>query len=141
MLELKKILRPGQNGLVRNVVQKADTAAAYSVPLANFMATPILVDMTIRGAIEAVDKHLPEGYITVGTMFELSHELPTALGMTIHVKATLKEIIGMKLLFEILAWDDLGEIARGHHIRTVVQRDQYLERTAERLTSMTERSL
>jgi predicted thioesterase len=141
MIELNKILKPGKNALVRSVVQKADTAAHYSVALANFMATPILVDMTIRGAIEVVDRNLPEEYITVGTAIELAHEVPTALGMTVHVKVTLKEIIGMKLIFDVLAWDDMGEIARGHHIRAVVRREQYLERTAERLAFMTERNV
>ena len=47
----------------------------------------------------------------------------------------------MKLRFEILVWDDLGEISRGHHERMVVNKEDFLRKTQERLQYMVERNL
>ena len=54
---------------------------------------------------------------------------------------TLVEIDGMKLRFEVLVWDDLGEISRGHHERIVVNKDEFVQKTRERLQYMVERNL
>lgn len=139
MLDMTKILIPGQNSLIRKVVQRSDTAASYSQDLNEFMATPAWVDMAIRAAIDAVDKHLPEGYITVGTYIEITHEAPTCLGMTVTVQATLREING-RLIFDIKAWDEIGEIGRGIHERHVVDREALIKKAKERWQYMAKRS-
>jgi predicted thioesterase len=139
MLDLTQILVPGLNSLVRKVIQRSDTAANYSEALNEFMASPAWIDMAIRAAIDAVDKHLPEGYITVGTYIEMTHEAPTCLGMTVTVQATLKEI-NHHLIFEIKAWDEIGEIGRGIHERHVVDREALLKKAKERWRYMARRS-
>lgn len=139
MLDLTKILVPGLNSLVRKVVQRSDTAASYSQDLNEFMATPAWVDMAMRAAIDAVDKHLPEGYITVGTYIEITHEAPTCLGMTVTVQATLREVNG-RLIFDIKAWDEIGEIGKGVHERHVVDRESLIKKAKERWQYMAKRS-
>ena len=141
MLDLRALFKPGKNALVRTPVQRQDTAEGYSPFLSNLLATPALAGMVIQAAVEAVDRHLPEGYATIGHSLDLSHEAPTCLGMTVTVKVTLVEIDGMKLRFEILVWDDLGEISRGHHERMVVNKEDFLRKTQERLQYMVERNL
>lgn len=133
MLELQKVLIPGQNSLVRKVIQRSDTAANYSEALNEFMATPAWVDMAIHAAIDAVDKYLPEGFITVGTYIEIAHEASTCLGMTVTVKATLDEIIDdHRLIFTLEAWDEIGKIGKGMHERHVADRKVVLKRAQER---------
>ena len=133
MIDLQKVLVPGQNSLVRKVIQRSDTAANYCETLNEFMATPAWVDMAIRASMEAVDKHLPEGFMTVGIRIEAEHTAPTCLGMTVTVRSTLKEISGDKrLIFEIKAWDEIGEIGSGIHERTVVNREAMLKKAKER---------
>lgn len=141
MIDLTKVLVPGLNSLVRKVIQRSDTAANYCEALNEFMATPAWVDMAIRASMEAVDKHLPEGFMTVGTHLEVAHEAPTCLGMTVTVKSTLVEISGDKrLIFEIRAWDEIGEIGSGTHERIVVNREAMLKKARERWKFMAKRS-
>lgn len=140
MLELAKILVPGQNATVRKVVQRSDTAANYSDSMKEFMSTPSWVDMAIRASIEAVDKHLPEGFITVGHSIEILHNAPTCLGMTVTVKATLKEINENHLVFDIHSWDEIGDVGSGTHDRTVVNRDSMLKKAKERWQYMAKRA-
>lgn len=133
MLDLRKYLIPGQNALVRRVIQPADTAGNYTEALTEFMATPAWVDMAIRAAVDAVDKHLPTGYITVGTRVDLTHEAPTRLGMTVTVGASLREIAQDKrLIFEIRAWDEIGEIGKGILERNVVNLEALHKKAMDR---------
>jgi predicted thioesterase len=140
MFGLDKILLPGQNATIRKVVQRSDTAANYSDTMKEFMSTPSWVDMAIRASIEAVDNHLPEGLITVGHSIEITHNAPTCLGMTVTVKATLKSIDENHLLFDIHAWDEVGEVGSGTHERTVVDREAMLKKAKERWKFMVKRT-
>lgn len=139
-IDVSSFLVPGQNSLVRKVIQRSDTAVNYCEALSEFLATPSWVDMAIRASIEAVDKHLPEGFMTVGTSIQANHGAPSCLGMTVTVNATLKEINGAHLIFEIKAWDELGEIGSGTHERLVVNREAMLKKAKERWRLMVKRS-
>jgi len=140
MIDLQKILVIGQNAVVRKVVQKVDTAGNYSTGLNELLATPACVDIVIRAAVEAVQQYLPEGFISVGQSLELTHEQPTCLGMTLNVKAVLTEMDGNRLTFDILVWDELGEIGRGRHTRAVVNRDALLKKAKDRKQFLVKRS-
>jgi fluoroacetyl-CoA thioesterase len=137
---LQRILIPGLNSLVRKTVQRSDTGANYNEALNEFMATPTWVDMAIHASMEAVDKHLPEGFMTVGYSIEVIHEAPTCLGMTVTVQATLKEINENRLIFELKAWDEIGDVGRGTHERIVVNKEALLKKAKERWQYMVKRS-
>jgi fluoroacetyl-CoA thioesterase len=134
MINLQEMLTPGLEAIVQKTVHDSDTAAnSGSGALACLLATPAYVDLMISAATDAVEKKLPEGFITVGRSMEFTHEAPTGTGMTVSVKATLASIDGNRLLFNIVAYDELGEIGRGKHERVVVNRDQLLQKAKIRM--------
>lgn len=132
MIKVDEFLMVGQNAVVSKVVTKADAAGNYSSGLNELLATPSCIDMIIRVAVNAVDKYLPEGYVTVGLAVEFAHDHPTSLGMTVNVRAALTEIHGKRLVFKILVWDELGEVGHGKHERMVVKREEVLKKAKER---------
>ena len=140
MFLMDDYLLVGKNALIRKIVQKSDTAANYSSGLNELLSSPSSVDMAIRAAVEAVDKHLPEDYITVGRSIELIHDHATLVGMTVNTKATLVEIHGRVLSFKIEMWDDLGEVAHGRHDRIVVKRDEVMQKAKERAKFLEQRT-
>ena len=74
-----------------------------------------------------VEDQLPEGNTTVGAMIQTTHLKPTALGDTVLVTATLREVEGRKLTFSVVASDSQGKIGEGTHIRYVVDRNKFME--------------
>ena len=64
---------------------------------------------------------------------EFTHEAPTGTGMSVSIQATVAEVRGNRILFDILASDELGEIGSGRHERVVVNRDDWAKRVQERL--------
>lgn len=134
MINLNDYLAPGIEAVVQKVVRDSDTAAHHgSGALACLLATPAYADLIILAAIEAVEKRLPEGFITVGRYLEFTHDAPTGTGMTVSVKARLREIDGNRLFFEIVAFDEVGGIGIGKHERVVVSREQMLQKAKERM--------
>ena len=132
MILLEDYLIIGKNAVVRKIVQKADSSGNYSLGLNELLSTPACIDMVIRAAVEAVDKHLPQGYVTVGRTIDFTHDHATLVGMTVNVKATLTEIQGKNLVFKVEAWDELGEVGHGSHERVVIRKKDVIDKAKER---------
>ena len=60
--------------------------------------------------------------------------------MTVNVKATLAAIEGKRLIFNIVVWDEMGEVGHGTHERLVVKRDEVLQRARERANFLVQRT-
>jgi len=48
------------------------------------------------------------------------------------VVATLAEIEGRHLSFEVMAFDELGQVARGRHERHIVNADHFMQTARKR---------
>lgn len=94
-------------------------------------ATPEMITMMEKAALLAVSKQLPEGDTTVGTAVNIKHTSPTLPGSIVRATAALTEIDGRRLLFEVKAFDEAGEIGSGTHERFIVTAERFLEK-AER---------
>jgi predicted thioesterase len=133
MFDLRSVVLPGASATVEKMLDESDTATYYGTgTLGKLIATPAYVALMIKAAVNAVEDRLPEGFVSVGRTLEFSHDAPTCLGMTLRVKATLIEIDGDRLNFEIIASDNYGTIGHGKHQRAVVSRDKLIERSHER---------
>lgn len=126
-------LKPGLTSIIQKVVTKEDAAHNYgSGVLKDLLATPVLSALMIETAIKTVDPLLPEGCITIGRSIEIEHSNPTMVGMIITVKAKLAEVNCTRLLFEINAFDEIGEIGKGYHERFIVNYDKMMNKAHER---------
>jgi fluoroacetyl-CoA thioesterase len=136
MFDLRSMLLPGINNTVQRLVDESDTATHYGRgSLGSLIATPAFVSLMIDASIATVENRLPDGFVTVGTSFEFTHDAPTCMGMTLRVKSTLVEINGENLVFEIVASDNYGEVGRGRHQRTVVNRERLFKKAEQRISN------
>ncbi|MTI56186.1 thioesterase family protein [Geosporobacter ferrireducens] len=130
----------GTSVTIQKKIVEEDTALNYgSGKLETLLATPSLVALMIEAAVNAVDHRLPEGMITVGRKMEIVHEKPTGIGATVSVKVEVKDFDGAKIVFDMIAYDEIGMIGRGTHERIIVNKNALLERTmsrAEKLKNM-----
>lgn len=137
MFDLRSILLVGINNTVQKLVDESDTATRYGRgSLGTLIATPAFVSLMIDASIATVENRLPDGFVTVGTSFQFTHDAPTCIGMTLRVKSTLVEIHGENLVFDIVASDDYGEVGRGRHQRTVVNRERLFKKAEHRISNI-----
>jgi fluoroacetyl-CoA thioesterase len=133
MLDLRNLVSIGQSATVEKNVTKADTAVNFGTGrLGEIMATPALVKLMIKAAVEAVDTKLPDGLGTIGQALQFIHTAPSLVGASVRVQAKVTQIIGDSVILEITAWDDMGEIGTGHYERSVVILDEVLKKAIER---------
>ncbi|MFZ5352165.1 MAG: thioesterase family protein [Bacillota bacterium] len=123
----------GTKGIVQKRITREDTALNFgSGALKNLLATPTLAALMIEAAVKAIDPKLPQGFITIGKTLDINHENPTVQGMTCTVSAELVEQNENKLVFDITAYDELGQIGKGKHERYIVNRDILMIKVDER---------
>jgi fluoroacetyl-CoA thioesterase len=121
-------LKPGITLTLKKIIGPDDTAVMHGSGLLEVFATPAMIAFMERAAMELVSAHLEEGETTVGTAVQVRHLRASSVGTLVSCTATLSNVEGRKLDFEVLAEDDQGTIGHGIHTRFVIQTAQFLER-------------
>lgn len=124
-------LKPGLSKTLQKTIDESDNLEYGHGSLTELLPTPPLTALMIEAAIMAVDPLLPQGSVTIARSFSVTYLNPTFLGVTITVLATLVEIDQKRLVFEIMAFDELGQISQGRHERQIVN-GEYFMQTAHR---------
>ena len=76
--------------------------------------------------------HLDAGEDSVGTRVEIDHLAATLMGMKAAISATIAEVKGRAVTFDVTASDGLDQICRGRHVRFVASVDQVKQRLKQK---------
>ncbi len=118
----------GVQGKEELVVTQQDTAARYGSGLVEVYATPAMIALMEKTCLNSVLGYLPEGYGTVGVKVDIVHSKATPVGMKVTCESTLLEVDRRRLVFELVARDEQGEIGRGRHERFVIDTKKFMEK-------------
>lgn len=127
---MKPTLAPGLT-TTRSLTVDEKRTIGFMGPEGRVYATPELVrdvEMTCR---DMLLEHLEAGEDSVGIRVEIDHLAATPLGLGVEITARIAEVKGRQVIFEVTARDPLDEIARGRHMRFVVD----VAKTKERLAA------
>jgi len=83
-------------------------------------ATPEMVRLMERAAVQALVDHLAPGQQSVGTLVNVRHLAPTPLGATVTARAELIAVDGRRLTFRVTAHDGQETIGDGTHERALI---------------------
>ena len=126
-------LKPGMEHLIQKKVAYEDTTVSFGrAGIETLFSTPALVSMMIEACVDLVGKNVPEGSVTVARGLQLTHEKATLQGMTVTVKASVDRIENNIIFFDLICYDEVGQIARGRMERHVVNKDALIKRAYER---------
>lgn len=109
-------------------VKQEDSAIRYGSGLVDVFATPAMIAFMERTAMLCVSKLLPLGFTTVGTHVNVTHSKATPIGMTVYCEAKIIEFDGRKLVFELTANDEEGEIGSGTHTRFIIDEVKFMNK-------------
>ncbi len=122
------IIPVGVEYTATEMVTNENTASKYGSGLVDVFATPAMIALMEKAALNAVKPYLPNGFSTVGTEVCVKHTKATPMGWEVHSKATLKEVDNKKLVFEVVAWDKEGEVGRGYHTRFIIDSKRFMDK-------------
>jgi fluoroacetyl-CoA thioesterase len=92
-------------------------------------ATPVMVLVMENAALEAIRRYLEPGESALGTKVDVKHIAATPVGHLVRAEAEVTKVEGRRIEFTVVAHDEVEEIGRGIHERTVID----LRRLGERL--------
>jgi predicted thioesterase len=79
-------------------------------------------------AYQAIKPHLDPGEASVGTGFQFEHLAPTPAGDTVVATAKVTAVEGKRVILELEARDSHEVVARGTHVRAVIDKKRFAER-------------
>ena len=127
------IIEIGLQGHAETLVEKEDTAQAVGSGGLLVYATPCLAALMEGAADDSIAPFLAEGESSVGTRMDLTHSSATPVGMEVRAESTVTAVEGRRITFEIVAYDEAGEIGRAVHERVLIKADRFLEKCYAKL--------
>ncbi|MGI6655680.1 MAG: thioesterase family protein [Desulfobulbus sp.] len=116
----------GVEGRQQIVVGPEDTAARYGSGLVEVFATPAMVALMEKTCLQSVQEYLPEGCGTVGIAIAVTHTRAMPVGATVTCTSRLQEVDRRRLVFEVRAVDEKGDIGAGRHERFVIDTAKFM---------------
>ena len=125
---MKKTLVPGVSAEVQHRVVTENLVNFRKPEAPPVLATPWLLHVMETAAYQAIRPHLDPGEASVGTGFEFEHLAPTPAGDTVTAVARVVAVEGNRISLEFEARDSHELIARGKHVRAVVDMERFKSR-------------
>jgi fluoroacetyl-CoA thioesterase len=128
-------LTPGLTGRAELVVGDEHTAPRVGSGLVHVLATPVMINLFEAAALDAVDKHLAEGYQSLGTVLNVRHIAATPVGMRVRATAEIIRVDGRTVHLKVKAEDERELIGDGLHERVVVNVEKFSQRVKRKLAT------
>lgn len=121
-------IKPGIKLSAEIIVNESQSARVFGSGLVDVFATPAMIALMEKTAMESVMPFLGLGITTVGTEVSIKHLKATPIGDKVTCDSRLREVNGRKLIFELHAWDSKGMIGIGTHTRVIVDEKDFMEK-------------
>ena len=121
-------LVPGLKGSASVRVIHENTAAVVGSGSLEVFATPMMIALMEKAALNTVKPFLAEGEATVGTEISVTHNAPTPIGETVTAEAELIAVDRRKLQFQVQARVGDEIIGKGTHTRFIINEERFLQK-------------
>ncbi len=125
---MKNSLIPGISAEVRHRVVTENLVNFRKPEAPPVLATPWLLHLMETAAYNAIRPHLDPGEASVGTGFQFEHVAPTPAGDTVVAVARVTAVDGGRVTVEWEARDSREVIARGTHVRAIIDKERFQRR-------------
>ena len=126
-------LKAGLQGRADLLVGEEHTAPRVGSGRVHVLATPVMINLIEAAALDAVERLLPAGRQSLGTVLNVRHIAATPVGMRVTATAEVTGIEGRTIRFRVEARDERELIGDGTHERVVVNVAKFDERVQRKL--------
>jgi predicted thioesterase len=127
-MPLPEAIRAGLTGRAELTVAEEHTAPRVGSGRVHVLATPVMINLIEAAALEALDRHLPAGYQSLGTRLDVRHIAATPVGMKVFAEVVVSRVEGRTVYFAVKVRDEKEPVGDGAHERVVVNVEKFSER-------------
>lgn len=125
---MRKTLVAGVSAEIRHRVVTENLVSFRHGGAPPVLCSPWLLEILESAAYEALSPHLEPGEASVGVCFEFEHLAPTPAGDTVVATARVTAVEDRRVTLAWEARDSQELIARGWHVRAVVDLQRFKQR-------------
>jgi len=126
-------IQPGLAGSASLIVGEEHTAPRVGSGRVHVLATPVMINLIEAAALEAVERLLPAGHQSLGTLLNVRHIAATPVGMRVTAQAEVIAVDGRTIRFRVEAHDERELIGEGEHERVVVNVAKFDQRVQRKV--------
>ncbi|MEX0638209.1 MAG: thioesterase family protein [Burkholderiales bacterium] len=126
-------LKPGLQGRADLLIGEEHTAPRVGSGRVHVLATPVMINLIEAAALDAVERLLPAGRQSLGTVLNVRHIAATPVGMRVTASAEVVGVEGRTIRFRVEARDERELIGDGTHERVVVNVAKFDARVQRKL--------
>ena len=115
----------GLSDVRESSVTAKKTARALKSGSLDVLATPEMIRLVEETAAELVEKNLPTEFSSVGISLDVKHTAPTPVGMKFRAEVKIVSVDGRRIVLEVAAFDERGQIGNGVHERFIVDAKKF----------------
>jgi fluoroacetyl-CoA thioesterase len=135
-MELSSLIHLGMQREETFTVEDSHSAMHVGSGASRVLATPWMIAFMERNAHRLLAEKLPDGYSSVGVLVNVRHLAPTPVGSRLRVMARVIGIDGLKVTFNVEAWDQQEQVGEGMHERFVIETQRFLQRVETKMKLM-----
>jgi fluoroacetyl-CoA thioesterase len=94
-------LKPGLQGGAALLVGEEHTAPSIGSGKVRVLATPVMINLFEAAALDAVERLLPPGHQSLGTVLNVRHIAATPVGMRVSARAEVLGVEGRTIRFRV----------------------------------------
>src|SRR5258707_14990156 len=105
-MDLSAQLRSGMTGEAQLLVGEEHTAPSIGSGKVHVLATPVMINVIEAAALDAIERYLPPGFQSLGTVLNVRHIAATPVGMRVRATAEVLKTEGRTVFFKVEAHDE-----------------------------------
>lgn len=110
------------------IVTRELTVAHFHPDMPEVYGTPLMIYLMEVAAADAIQKYLPEGWVSVGVVVDVKHLAATPVGLTVTARAEVVSVEDHAVTFAVEAHDGIEKIGEGRHERAPVHLERFVQR-------------
>jgi predicted thioesterase len=127
-------IKPGRTGTSELLVGEEHTAPRVGSGEVHVLATPVMINVIEAAALAAIERLLPPGYQSLGTLLNVRHLAATPVGMRVRAQAKVLKVEGRTVFFDAQVHDERELVGEGTHERVVVNVAKFSDRVRRKLS-------
>jgi predicted thioesterase len=104
------------------------TVAHFHPDMPEVYGTPLMIYLMEVVAADAIQKFLPQGWVSVGVLVNVKHLAATPVGLTVTARAEVVSVDDHTVTFIVEAHDGIEKIGEGRHVRAPVHLERFVQR-------------